>query len=1117
MTSIEAKRLAQRIARIEREQANQGKPQLAYSSIENGNLKSYEGNDLKMVVGLQDDGGQTTTVFNGPTPPTPANYTVTVDHGSLTVHWDGDFEDGAVAPSDWARWTAYAQEGATVVPSRTTAIGGTDSASGGEVTAGVLKGQWTVTVLAWSQAGKPSAMGLPVTVDVPGYGDIVLAEIDAAETDIKNAGEILVTEQDTLNDKLDDAFGQIEDAIVSANGKNTVHYEDRPPTPSDPGIFDDTWFVGQVGRPNDIIEATNMCPNPSFELAVDQAGWGSRADESANIEVSPEWSESGSNSLKATGNDGYVASSSYYLIDRTASVLLPGKTYTVSATARLSAPMAGALHADSRSIVFGTRNATSGAFTYTVSKSTPLPNVAGAARLSHTFTVPVGFYGFIRLMNGSFTSSIWWDAVDVAEVVAARPYFDGDTPDGATDNESHYRWTGTPHASTSEKYLPALGANTNWNVVAQYRHDGTGWVEVELSHHVISSADVGKLVAGSATIKEAVVQKLWAEVVVAKMVVADEFIGENAILTGAVTAPKITASEELWAKIGEFVQIRAEQIKADAIDGMVVTGATIRTSGGSGSWSDAGLFIAQPDGTSMVRFPTDGSPLSLTASDVQIDRAAIGDLDLSNGAVRSGGQVTLAAGVTAPASPPGLTTGWQKVCTLPKPEAVDPGDRLQSDWLGLGYWAAGSGHWVRALNVLGAAGDTYDEIDVYSVDGVFEKAIKTGLNPRHGVTVIGDIAYVMGPDYEQANIGKQWVHGFDLNTGARVTRWEFTDFAGGKNKIALGTDGTNLVVAGANLNISRRLHIVTLNPSTGVRVGDPFATDEWVSYTKDVEAVHISGNSMWVSHVEAVREFSLSGSTPTYTNSGWVNPDKNGDGVAFRGAIPYVVDGVGNVYQGSRFASDSTFEVMFTWYDGTHETTPSPVGTIAVPARQGFTVSLPTRAGMQKHLYYRQGTSGNYMREPLSESATSKTVYNPPPFYVFVPPATNTFPNADPATLKSTNDKFVVHGDGSGSWGPLTFNADGTADGLVKAATGTVTIGSTVAADGGKWSTVITFPPGRFTTPPAVSHISENGRLVASIEPGTLTATSVQINLFNWTSGAGGAGAKVYWTAIKGA
>src|SRR5690606_16792493 len=145
--------------------------------------------------------------------------------------------------------------------------------------------------------------------------------------------------------------------------------------------------------------------------------------------------------------------------------------------------------------------------------------------------------------------------------------------------------------------------------------------------------------------------------------------------------------------------------------------------------------------TSMVRFPTDGSPLSLTASDTQIDRASVTDLDLSFGSVRSGGQFTLASGVTAPASPPELTTGLPKVCTLEPNDSTAP-----FDWLGLGYWSEGDGHWVRVCNYLGSAGDDFDAIELFNADtGAFERSILTGLNPRSGVTVIGDVAYVMGP------------------------------------------------------------------------------------------------------------------------------------------------------------------------------------------------------------------------------------------------------------------------------------------------------------------------------------------------------------------------------------
>lgn len=54
-------------------------------------------------------------------------------------------------------------------------------------------------------------------------------------------------------------------------------------------------------------------------------------------------------------------------------------------------------------------------------------------------------------------------------------------------------------------------------------------------------------------------------------------VGAVLIEDGAVTAPKITASEELTAKVAQFLTIRAGQIEADAIDGMTITGATFQT------------------------------------------------------------------------------------------------------------------------------------------------------------------------------------------------------------------------------------------------------------------------------------------------------------------------------------------------------------------------------------------------------------------------------------------------------------------------------------------------------------------------------------------------------------
>lgn len=187
-------------------------PQSQRTSVEGGSIdfNDSDGN-LKAIIGMQDDGGYTTNVVSGPTPPTPANFTVEVDYGKIVVHWDGSFGDALVAPTDWARAEVYAQEGQFVTPSRELARGSMVAASGGEVTVGVLKGQWTVCMAGWSQAGIMSPMSAPVTVDVPGYGDLVQETLDEAQELIDEAKAALEAGQADLAEKITDA----ESALAS--------------------------------------------------------------------------------------------------------------------------------------------------------------------------------------------------------------------------------------------------------------------------------------------------------------------------------------------------------------------------------------------------------------------------------------------------------------------------------------------------------------------------------------------------------------------------------------------------------------------------------------------------------------------------------------------------------------------------------------------------------------------------------------------------------------------------------------------------------------------------------------------------------------------------------------
>ncbi|MFT9774014.1 hypothetical protein ACMZ29_15340, partial [Brevibacterium casei] len=174
-------------------------PQAQRTSVEGGSIdfNDADGN-LKAIVGQQFDGGTTVFVVNGPKPPTPSAPVVEVTYGTIKVRWDGAFVDGEIAPTDFSRVQVYAKAGGFVTALLENAKGAIVSAAGDEVTLGVEKGQWTVCLAAWSQAGKISYMSAPVTVEVPGYGDIVLEKIDAAKTQIENAAKILLDAETTL-------------------------------------------------------------------------------------------------------------------------------------------------------------------------------------------------------------------------------------------------------------------------------------------------------------------------------------------------------------------------------------------------------------------------------------------------------------------------------------------------------------------------------------------------------------------------------------------------------------------------------------------------------------------------------------------------------------------------------------------------------------------------------------------------------------------------------------------------------------------------------------------------------------------------------------------------------
>lgn len=846
-------------------------PQAQRTSVEGGSIdfNDADGN-LKAIVGQQFDGGTTVNVVAGPTPPTPIAPVVEADYGTIKVRWDGRFEGDAIAPTDFSRVQVYAKAGGFVTPTPENAKGSIVSAAGDEVSLGVEKGTHTVCLAAWSQAGKPSAMSAPVTVEVPGYGDIVLEKIDAAKTQIENAAKILLDAETTLGEKLDDAFGQIENAVTSANGKNVVHYENRPPTADDPGTPGDTWFVGDV-------------------------------------------------------NDG------------------------------------------------------------------------------------------------------------------------------------------------------------RWQATAQYRYT-TGWEPVQLSHEILASVDVGTLVAGSAAIREAVIQKLWAEVVVARMVTATEFIGENAILTGAVTASKITASEELWAKIGEFVRIRTGMLEADAVDGMVITGATIQTArtGARVTQDASGIAVYDDADDWRVRLTPYGSTFKGDLEAESLVSTGPAEFRHTENRIAQGARLVLDAGVTDPTAPPVVQPYWASVGFTPPEGGVLYGLAYADGkyWTFVDVPNASEGDRLISIDpATGVVGDNIPITDQFWAAG--------------GVTAIGSELFLLGQ--KSGTPYKYFVRVYST-AGAFLREWEYTEVGWSKTnplgyKPGIGTDGTNVVIA--QCTDAGSLIWRTYNTTTGATI----ATVDCKDGTKsDIGGIYIGPGDWGGGTFVTVRKTSgnVGDAIVTFSTSGVWDPAKswktaeNGrdTGLAFADGKFRTLNGGGgriNEYAPpttgddspdwwvayrweTDFDSDNALDytsrisppTRFTWPRRARLKalgSPLPVGVETIGGFTAKKATTPERTDFRRSFTNTQQGKSVALWHYLDSETT-------------VPAEVNTYPTATPSSIVSASNTYEVNGDGSGRWGPLTFNPNGTVTGVPKVASGVVQLN--VPSNNGRVSATVTLPAGRFTTKPAI-------------------------------------------------
>ena len=124
------------------------------------------------------------------------------------------------------------------------------------------------------------------------------------------------------------------------------------------------------------------------------------------------------------------------------------------------------------------------------------------------------------------------------------------------------------------------------NIVAEWKWTGSAWERMQVSGEQISNLDVGRLTAGSASINELAARKIAADTGKFLQLTTDQLT-----VTGNASFVDLTA-KHVWARIvsapeGEFEQIKAGMIAANsitanelqigAVDGQIITGATIQS------------------------------------------------------------------------------------------------------------------------------------------------------------------------------------------------------------------------------------------------------------------------------------------------------------------------------------------------------------------------------------------------------------------------------------------------------------------------------------------------------------------------------------------------------------
>ncbi|MGH3502313.1 MAG: hypothetical protein ACRDQA_15715 [Nocardioidaceae bacterium] len=496
--------------------------------------------------------------------------------------------------------------------------------------------------------------------------------------------------------------------------------------------------------------------------------------------------------------------------------------------------------------------------------------------------------------------------------------------------------------------------------------------------------------------------------IAAEAITAD-LMAANSVMTDALAAGSVDAGK-LAAEI-----LLASLIRAGEIDD--TTGEYL---GGHWEGDGAGIRFFSKDGTLIISLPTAEDESAQIRAHIQALSATFyGAVTFrnTNNEISADSGIYMASGTTAPKTGPSLSPYW--------PSIEVQANTDDANIAGLAY---GNGLWWRTLNARGTASG--DRIESFDNTGTIVQTIDVDLDPRNGVTVVGDELFVLGHVYGNAN-DQRHLYVYDVTTGVFKRKFPYArDPVKSSQSAALGRDDLgNLVVAHVINNGD--LYVMKFSTVDGAQIGNDIVCTVWPPYARYVTGVY-QGSSGF----DQERIVVSTGANFLVLNTAGSYP------VSRNFAAAYGEEVQGFCHDGTNFRSLSktnlyTYsqepQALLTWWgetwrqDGNYETDLSPLTRYLIPRRAGVKISvgsLPAVTGTitpdSASVYAIAATSepdpATLVKQVDLPAGITNTTLPALAATGDPPPPANTFPASVPGWFSSADGSFYVDGDGKGQW-----------------------------------------------------------------------------------------------------